>query len=125
MVANNHPIFGEVISIYTRAQAIEDGVLYDLTPASQEMGFVIPVACTVEVQAVLNQRFLTGQSYAGRVHDLLFLLLCRIRSSDIQVKATSVVEFTGIFGNKVERFQAECHPGDGGLADPVITIKLQ
>ena len=35
-----------VIYSYTRKQAIEDGVLVDLTEWSKETGFTIPVACT-------------------------------------------------------------------------------
>ena len=31
--------FGEVISTYTRAQAIEDGVLIDAGPTAKEVGF--------------------------------------------------------------------------------------
>jgi len=34
-------IFGEVISTYTRAQAIEDGVLVDAGSTAQEVGFTI------------------------------------------------------------------------------------
>ena len=34
---------------YTRAQAIEDGVLVDLTAWAKETGFRIPVACTSTV----------------------------------------------------------------------------
>ncbi len=38
-----------VIFTYTRAQAIEDGVLVDLSEWAKETGFKIPVACTSEV----------------------------------------------------------------------------
>ena len=38
-----------VIFSYTRAQAIEDGVLVDLTEWAAETGFKIPVACTATV----------------------------------------------------------------------------
>jgi len=38
-----------VIFSYTRKQAIEDGVLVDLTPFAKETGFKIPVACTAAV----------------------------------------------------------------------------
>ncbi len=40
-----------VIFSYTRAQAIEDGVLVDLTAWAKETGFRIPVACTSSVSA--------------------------------------------------------------------------
>ena len=38
--------FGEVISTYSRAQAIEDGVLVDAGEMATEVGFRIPVALT-------------------------------------------------------------------------------
>lgn len=39
-------IFGEAISTYTRAQAIEDGVLVDVSEIAKEAGFKFPVAVT-------------------------------------------------------------------------------
>ena len=39
-----NPLFGPVIYAYTRAQAIEDGVLADVTETAKEAGFKLPVA---------------------------------------------------------------------------------
>ncbi len=39
-------IFGPVVSSYTRTQAIEDGVLVDVSEMAQEAGFKHPVALT-------------------------------------------------------------------------------
>ena len=39
-------LFGEVISTYTRAQAIEDGMLIDVSATGQQAGFCWPVALT-------------------------------------------------------------------------------
>ena len=39
-------VFGPVISCYSRAQAIEDGVLVDVTNMAREAGFKWPVALT-------------------------------------------------------------------------------
>ena len=43
--------FGEVISTYSRAQAIEDGVLIDAGSMASEAGFKWPVALTSAVWA--------------------------------------------------------------------------
>ena len=43
----------EIIHTYTRAQAIEDGVLIDITDMARARGFVFPVAITAEVQVIL------------------------------------------------------------------------
>lgn len=44
-------ILGEVISVYTRAQAIADGALIDVTAEANESGFKVPVAITAGVWA--------------------------------------------------------------------------
>ena len=41
-----HPILGQVISVYTRAQALAEGVLIDAGPMAREAGFRWPVAIT-------------------------------------------------------------------------------
>lgn len=63
---------------YTRKQALEDGVLVDLTEWARETGFRIPVACTA---AVWNQYVVPpkgtkelGQSARGLAHDLLWMV---------------------------------------------------
>jgi len=40
------PVFGPVIYAYTRAQAIDDGVLVDASALAQEAGIRYPVAVT-------------------------------------------------------------------------------
>ena len=42
----NAAAFGPVLSVYTRAQAIEDGILVDVSETAREAGFKIPVAVT-------------------------------------------------------------------------------
>lgn len=39
----------EVVSVYTRAQAIEDGVLVDVSETARQRGFKFPVAVTAAV----------------------------------------------------------------------------
>jgi hypothetical protein len=72
-----------VIFQYSRAQAIEDGVLIDLTEWAKETGFKIPVACTAAVwngYVVPTDRTREiGQSERGRAHDLLWMLFNAIR----------------------------------------------
>ena len=67
-----------VIFKYTRAQAIEDGVLVDLTEWAKETGFRIPVACTAAVWhgyiVPPKSTKELGQSERGRTHDLLWMV---------------------------------------------------
>lgn len=68
----------ELIYCYTRKQAIEDGVLVDITSIARQFGFVIPVAIT----ANLMNRYVKpsheceelGQSLKGRLADVLTML---------------------------------------------------
>ena len=52
----NAAAFGPVISIYSRAQAIEDGILVDVSDTAREAGFTIPVAVTRTVWNYGNDR---------------------------------------------------------------------
>jgi hypothetical protein len=67
-----------VIFSYTRKQAIEDGVLIDLTEWAKETGFRYPVACTAAVwQGHIvppEDTRAFGQSERGRGHDLLWMV---------------------------------------------------
>jgi hypothetical protein len=47
-------LFGEVIFSYTRAQAIADRVLVDVTPTALEAGFRFPVAATAALMAAVE-----------------------------------------------------------------------
>ncbi len=118
-----------VIFSYTRAQAIEDGVLVDLTSWAAETGFKIPVACTATVWhryiALPEGTKELGQSERGRAHDLLWMLYCGIRRSD--AASQDQLRFQVIFlqaPNKHETvtLKAMCGPGDNG--EPVLTVML-
>ena len=82
-----HPFFGEVISTYTRAQALEDGVLVDVGAMAKEAGFRFPVAmtaaawddCVAWTDADSERQ--VHQDQAGRLRDVLFMAHHAIRSS--------------------------------------------
>ena len=65
----------DVISIYTRGQAIEDGVLVDVTETAREAGFKCPVALTSAVQAAIEDipPSKTFQDVKGRLWDVLWM----------------------------------------------------
>lgn len=72
-------VFGEVIHSYTRAQAIEDGVLVDLNAVAGDVvgqHYSAPVACTAAVWAIIekavkNPRWCNDVN--GVVHDMLWM----------------------------------------------------
>ena len=116
-----------MIHQYTRRQAIEDGVLVDLTSWAKETGFTIPVACTA---AVWNQHIVPprgtkdlGQSERGRAHDALWLLFVAIKRSRGGDRLRYEVMFLQATNrHETVQLKAICGPGDDG--EPVITIML-
>ena len=73
----------EIIYAYTRAQAIEDGVLADVSEMAKEAGFRYPVALThaVYVKYVEVPEGVIGQDESGRLWDILFMCANRARRS--------------------------------------------
>lgn len=72
-------VFGAPIHTYSRAQALEDGVLVDATATAREAGFRYPVAliraaredCVAWTDA--NSRRRTFQDQPGRLWDVLWM----------------------------------------------------
>lgn len=110
--------FGEVISSYTRAQAIEDGVLIDVTETARKAGFKFHTVITADVDALCNDVGDSGEDYAGRLWDILFVAnrLARSVSGD---RFNFKVSFAG------EDHDLWMHCGPGDNAEPVITIMLK
>lgn len=112
-----HPFFGEVISSYSRAEALADGVLIDAGPMAREVGFRWPVAITAAAWAdciawdATDTARQVHQGQSGRLWDVLFMAAhaarnCTNRSSELL-------------------FQLYCVPRDGRSHDPqCVTLKL-
>jgi len=72
----NEAAFGPVLSVYTRAQAIEDGILVDVSETAREAGFKIPVALTRTVWnrlVALPDGYRGFQDESGRLWDVLWM----------------------------------------------------
>ena len=72
----NAAAFGPVIFAYTRAQAIKDGILVDVSETAREAGFKIPVAVTRTVWdriIALPEGYLGFQDERGRLWDVLWM----------------------------------------------------
>jgi hypothetical protein len=118
-----------VIFSYTRAQAIEDGVLVDLTEWARETGFCIPVACT---PAVWHGHIVPpagtkklGQSERGRAHDLLWLLFVAIKAKKDATQ--DQIRYEVLFlqtPRRHEEVTLKAVIGPGGQGEPVFTIRL-
>lgn len=125
--------FGEVISIYTRAQAIEDGVLIDAGSMAQEAGFKWPVAVTSAAWADCvawkeeDDRQQVYQDESGRLWDVLFSASHAVRtrsgSGDRLLFQLYRVPRDGR-STKAELTTLKLIVGPGDQGEPVITILL-
>jgi hypothetical protein len=122
----------EIIFVYTRADAISDGVLVELpNQMVSEAGIKVKVAVTRAVwDDYLSPSYLDellGQSVEGRTWDLLWMLGCAARrsrhASTIQFRILFVtMEESGSIVTEDVLLKAVCGPGDE--SEPVITIML-
>lgn len=125
---NNESPFGEVIFAYTRAEAIEDGELVDISNLAKQAGFKIPTAVTRGVYAdcIAVDRADEGiQDIEGRAWDILNLAGLAIRAvqgrsdeAHFKVNVAST-KFRG--GSKTFPLWIKAsREGEGGT--PVLTI---
>lgn len=121
--------FGEMISSYSRAQALADGVLVSVDPAMcKEIGVFLPVAISEYLWGVIapdNIAGIPGQSVDVRLKDLLFFF----RAAVMQTGQTDRVTFVVSYWTKNNGCPAQlnkyiilavCGPGDEG--EPVLTL---
>ncbi len=115
-----------LVHSYTRAQALADGCLVDVSEKAREAGFKVPVALTVAVWADCvvwdQEREGTHQDQSGRLWDLLYMAAFEARRR----RNAQVVPF-GLLrvprrGSRPELIQLTMHIGPGDDAEPVITI---
>ncbi len=121
-----------IIHRYTRAQAIADGVLHDISKMAKEAGFRYPVAITAAVKHDLEDIPPTRQnieSFEGRLWDMLTVARFRAKlaaegAHEIQPRMILTRLSTNAQGRRVftrdYRFTVHIGPGDQG--EPVITI---
>ena len=125
--------FGNVISTYTRTQAIEDGVLIDPGSMAREAGFKWPVALTADAWAECvvwaddDSRQQVHQDQSGRLWDVLYMASHAIRTSkDSGDRILFQLYRVPRDGQSMEAelITLRLIVGPGDSAEPVITILL-
>jgi len=115
----------ELIYSYTRAEALADGVLVDVSELAAEAGFRIPVAltCGAWQQSVAVPQSCIQQDETGRLWDVLNVLRYAARRNG----ETDQIQFPVVVQNSRDQLEtitliAVIRPGDDGL--PVLTVML-
>ncbi|CAG9228461.1 hypothetical protein KDX16_23665 [Burkholderia vietnamiensis] len=125
---NVDDIFGKTISSYSRAQAVADGVLIDVSALAREAGFCVPVAVTSAVWAdcVAWTGADSGRGESGRLWDVLWMAALAAK----RARGAQRIPFElhrvprGGPGERPRRVVLNLHIGPGDNAEPVITILM-
>jgi hypothetical protein len=117
----------EIISRYTRAQALEDGTLVDVTERAKEAGIRIPTAVTravwngyVELSEAAKK---AGNDITGRLWDIVWMFRCAaLRMPNQGELSFDLYVVTDRITPSRVTLKATIDHGDNG--EPVFTILL-
>ncbi len=124
-------VFGPVLSAYPRAQAIEEGVLVDVSETAREAGFTIPVAITRTVWerlVALPERYRGYQDEKGRLWDVIWMASHAARRNRNSNRVTMCVHVRDIrkdLRDSMAPPRKHCpivSIGGGDVGEAVITI---
>jgi hypothetical protein len=114
----------KVIYSYTRAQAIADGVLVDVTELATEAGFKWPTVVTAALWETVQNipKACSWEDPKGRLWDVLFMAAFKARQNKDKSRFTfEVILHTGETpSDHPLELVCDCGPGDN--AEPVLTI---
>ena len=125
--------FGNVISTYSRAQAIADGVLTDPGAIAKEAGIVWPIAITAGAWAdcvawtEADSERQVYQDQAGRLWDVIYMAshairTCKRQTNELQLQVYRVPRDGKSTEPELVTLKMIAGPGDAG--EPVITVLL-
>jgi hypothetical protein len=130
MTAGNFWEGADIISVYTREQAIDDGVLVDVSETAKEAGFRYPVAMTIGAWCDLvawDDSNPWPQDESGRLWDVLTMMVYASKrmsgaSDRVNCEVLRVPNRPDAKKAVLAKFYALCGPGDEG--EPVVTVML-
>lgn len=121
-------LFGNVISTYSRAEAIADGVLIDapLNGLAKEAGIRFHCAMTAGLFGAINpnsDESRMGQDLEGRLWDMLTMFkLAARKSQGSEIRFSFLIQ--RIHWRKPILMEVIAHCGPGDNLEPVITFML-
>lgn len=125
----SNDLFGEAIYVYSRAQAITDGVLVDVSNIAKQAGFKISVAVTHTVWHEYiewtdeDSSRQTMQDANGRLWDVLWMLCVANKLADFIIYPLYVVPRHGKT-KQAKNIKLKSIISGGDAGEPVITIML-
>ncbi len=117
----------DIIHAYSRAEALEDGDLVDLSALAPDVcrqHFKYPVACTAAVWNIIDRAIKNEKQcndLKGVIHDVLTMSKHPTERIDPTQHLFKVI-ITGAARESTFTFQMVCGPGDS--AEPVLTVML-
>jgi len=121
--SNLTEFFGEPVFAYTRAQALADGLLVDVSATAQEAGFRYPVAVSAALWSVIRTipKRHSDQDWRGRLWDVLWMSSLTVRQFQEATRVSyKLILFREGTRRKFVQLVLDCGPGD--QREPVITI---
>lgn len=130
------PVFGEYVVVYTRAQAIDDDVLVDVTKVCNELGIPLPFKHHVAMTTIAWSEFVDWTDKAscpGPLQMAIMARLCAVFRATVDAARNAQPGATSISFTVVHLRQTawrpvagqlvlHCGPGDSG--EPVLTYML-
>lgn len=113
------------ISSYSRAEALQDGLLIDVSEMAREAGFKVPVAVTHALWHVyiIPHPEARGQSEAGRLWDVLTVARAYAKYAKTHEMLFGIDFIMGKTTMENVTLKSHILPGDN--QEPVMTIMLQ
>jgi len=129
--ADDVSMFGPVIYGNSRAQAISDGVLVDVSTMAKEAGFTVPVALTSAAWSDCvewgdrDSSRQTHQDEPGRLWDVLWMAHLAARRAKGGSVAFSLYRVPrGGKGCMPRQVTLHMHIGPGDALEPVVTLMM-
>jgi hypothetical protein len=110
----------DVVYSYTRKQAIEDGVLIDISEESREAGLRFPVAMTSTLYDKYIKTDIPGQDDSGRLWDVFQIFRYAARGVESDTVLFDVIFLMSEM--KTEKVTIKGIIGPGDDPNPVITF---
>lgn len=112
--------FGDLVYSYTRKDAINDGVLVNLSKFPVTRAYWSRnLCCTAIVWAIIEEANKTGSDLDGVLHDIYWIAKTAISRGNREDDSAS---FRVAIGNR--DFDLRLHIGPGDHAEPVLTLML-